>query len=442
MRRSSKLSLLLCSVACQATGGTVLAQQVETNSSPVPATSRTATANTGVTPPMGPPDDPFGDRAAYGEVIGGFRFNPSISLTTLRDTNPLMSSPKGPADSGTAADLALRITPIRPNGASAFFAVGATRLSNLDRERDLRLIGQVQGALPAAGWILPLSLIYSRNNLERGSLLSQERVDSPPLTERQVAVTTIGSVDAIRTFGLNTLTFGLRLTDTEIGDARTTGGAVQKSTASNLAETWSAKLARPLTPASQWYLRGSYDRYRYDSGNQPVIGTRDSESPALALGIQGMHGKFQGMAELGYQTKQAHSTVVPDSHSAIGAVILGYAVSPALRLNARVNRLVIETNVPGVSNFVAVATGAGLDWRFAPEWIVQFDTSLTNLDPHPVPGLLKDHASNLTLLWKPSSRVLFALTQAHTRRSVSQELVGFASPYTNSKTTLNLTYYF
>ena len=29
-----------------------------------------------------------------------------------------------------------------------------------------------------------------------------------------------------------------------------------------------------------------------------------------------------------------------------------------------------------------------------------------------------------------------------TRRSVSQELVGFVSPYTDSKTTLNLTYYF
>jgi hypothetical protein len=272
--------------------------------------------------------------------------------------------------------------------------------------------------------------------------MSQESVGSQPLSERQVAVTTIGSVDAIRTSGLNTLTFGLRLTDTDIGDAITTGGRVQKSTASNLAETWSAKLARPLTPASQWYLRGSYDRYRYDSGNQPVIGTRDSESPALALGIQGMHGKFQGMAELGYQTKQAHSTVVPDSRSTIGAVMVGYAVSPALRLNGRVNRAVVETNLPRVSNILAAATGVGLDWRLAPEWIVQFDTSLTNLDPHPVPGLLKDHASNLTLLWKPSPRVLLALTQAHTRRSVSQELVGFVSPYTDSKTTLNLTYYF
>lgn len=424
-------------------GGTALAQHVQTNSSPIPGTSRTATANTGVTPPLGPPDDPFGDRATYGEVIGGFRLNPSISLTTLHDTNPLRSSPRGPADSGTAADLALRITPTKPNGASAFFAVGATRLSNLDRERDLRLVGQVQGALPAAaGWMLPLSLTYSRNTLARGSLMSQESVGSQPLSERQVAVTTIGSVDAIRTSGLNTLTFGLRLTDTDIGDAITTGGRVQKSTASNLAETWSAKLARPLTPASQWYLRGSYDRYRYDSGNQPVIGTRDSESPALALGIQGMHGKLQGMAELGYQTKQAHSTVVPDSHSAIGAVMVGYAVSPALRLNGRVNRAVVETNLPGVSNILAAATGVGLDWRLAPEWIVQFDTSLTNLDPHPVPGLLKDHASNLTLLWKPSPRVLFALTQAHTRRSVSQELVGFVSPYTDSKTTLNLTYYF
>lgn len=441
MWRSSNSPLLFCTATYLVTCGAALAQQVEANSSPIPASSRTTNANTGVTPPIGPPNDPFGDQAAYGTVIGGFRLNPSISLTTLRETNPLLSSPKGPADSGTAADLALRITPLQPNGASAFFAVGATRLSNLDSEHDRRLVGQVQGAVPVAGWMLPLSLSYSRNTLARGSLVSQERISSALLTERQVAVTTIGSVDAIRTFGLNTLTLGLRLTDTEIGDAKTTGGGVQKSTASNLAQTWSAKLARPLTSESQWYVRGGYDRYRYDTGNEPVIGTRNSESPALAIGMQGMHGKFQGMAELGYQTKQAHSVVVPDSRSTIGAVMAGYAVSPALRLNGRVNRAVVETNLPGVSNILATATGLGLDWRFAPEWIVQVDASMTNLNPHPVPGSLKDQAGNLTLLWKPNPRVLLALTSARTRRSVSPELAGVVSAYTNTKTTLNLTYY-
>ena len=440
MRRGNS-PLLFCTATCLVTCGAALAQQVVANPAQTPASSRTATANTGVTPPMGPPDDPFGDRASSGKEIGGFRLNPTLSLTTLRETNPLQSSPKGPSDSGMAADLALRITPLHPHGPSAFFAVGATWLSNLDNERDRRLVGQIQGALTVAGWMLPLSLTYSRNTLERGSLVLQESIGLS-LTERQVAETTIGSVDATRTFGLNTLTFGLRLTDTEIGDAITTGGSVQKSTASNLAQNWSAKLARPLTPESQWYVRGGYDRYSYDTDNQPIIGTRNSESPALALGMQGMHGKFQGMAELGYQTKEAHSTVVPDSRSTIGALMVGYAVSPALRLNARVNRAVIETNLPGISNFLATATGAGLDWRFAPEWIVQVDATLTNLDPHPLAGSISDQAGNLTLLWKPSPRVLLALTQAHTRRSVSQELAGVVSAYTNTKTSLNLTYYF
>lgn len=441
MRRSYDFTLLFCAATCLVSGGAVLAQQVDTNLTTVPIAPPAATANTGVTPPMGPPEDPFGDQATRGAVVGGLRLTPAISLTTLRETNPLMSSPKGPADSGAAADLALRIAPLEPNGASAFFAVGATQLANLDSEHDRRLLGQVQARLPVAGWMLPINLMYSRNTLARGSLVSQESSSSSPQAERQVAVTTIGSVDAIRTFGLNTLTLGLRLTDTAIGDAKTTSGEVQKSTASNLAQSWSAKLARPLTRESQWYVRGGYDRYRYDTGNEPVIGTRNSDSPALAMGMEGMDGSLQGMAEIGYQTKQAYSTIVPDSQSTIGAVMAGYAVSPALRLNARVNRSVIETNLPGVSNILATATGLGLDWRFAPQWIVQVGASLTAMNPHPVPGWLKDQTGNLTLLWKPQPRVLLALTTARTRRSVSEQLASVVSAYTNTKTTLNLTYY-
>lgn len=422
--------------------GSALAQQVEANSVALSTKPRATTSNIGVTPPMGPPEDPFGDQGTRGTVVGGLRVTPAISLTTLSETNPTLSSPKGPTTSGAAADLALRVTPLAPNGTSAFIAVGATRLASLDNERDRRLVGQFQGELPVAGWMLPLNLMYSRNNLARGSLVSEESKNTVPLAERQVAVTTIGSVDAVRTFGLNTITLGLQLIDTAIGDARTTSGDVQKSTASNLAQNWSAKLTRPLTPESQWYVRGGYERYKYDNGNEPVIGTRDSVSKALALGTQGMHGKLQGMAEFGYQIKQSHSLVVPDSQSIIGAVMAGYAVSPALRLNARVNRSVVETNLPGVSNILATSTGIGVDWRFAPKWIVQVDASMTDMSPHPLQGLLKDQAGNITLLWKPQPRVLLALTTARSRRSVSEELAGLVNGYTDTKTTLNLTYYY
>lgn len=441
MRRSRGFFLRSCTAACLVTGGAAQAQQDEVNPASAPVAHRPATANTGVTPPMGPPEDPFGDQAIRGWVTEGLRVTPAISLTSVRESNPLMSSPKGSSDSGTATDLAVRITPLQVNGTSAFFAVGDTRLAKMDSERDRRLVAQVQAQLPVSNWMLPVNLIYSKNTLMRGSLVSQESSSSAPLAERQTAVTTIGSVEAIRTFGLNTLTLGLRLTDTAIGDARTTTGDVQKSTASNLAQSWSAKLARPLTSESQWYVRGGYDQYRYDAGSQPVIGTRNSHSPALAVGLQGVHGPVQGMAEMGYQIKQAQSAVVPDSHSTIGALIASYAVSPSLHLNGQANRVVIETNLPGVSNILATTTGLGMDWRVAPKWIVQVDVSLTSMNPHPMHGRLEDRTGNITLLWKPNPQVLLALTAARTQRSVTDSLAGAVTPYIDTKTTLNLTYY-
>jgi hypothetical protein len=399
------------------------------------------TGNTGLAEPIGPPDDPFGDRLARGHVMGALRLTPSIKVGGFNETNPSRTSPSGSADSGLSIDLVLSVTSARPGGFSASAALGAIRHRELDSEREGRQAFEFKGVLPVEGWALPVDLSYSRNRLARGSLLSEEASSSQELATRQIATVTAASVNAARNWGLTGLLFGLGLTDTEIGSATLVDGSVLPSKASNRSLFLSAKVARPLAETSQWYVRAGLDHYKYAAGDEPVFGSRDSRSPSLALGLQGAIGKLSGMTEVGRTSKRSDSPLVPDGTASTAAFNAMYAYSPALKWSLGLNRVLIETNIPGVFDLLATSKTLKLDYRFAPRWIIQAGLSHTELEPNPIKGYVNDSGAQAMLMWKPDSSWLIALGVNTTRRSVSESLAARVNPYTSNRLTFTTTYY-
>ena len=385
--------------------------------------------------------DPFTETRSRGFEYGQVRVIPSLTLGAFRESNPLLSASGGPSDTGLTAGLSMSIESIRPGGPSALFSLGSTRHKDLDSEHEARSMVQLNAGLPLGGWLLPMNLSYSKNKLDRGSLLSEESATSQVVATRQDATTMAASINAVRTFGENNLVFGFRLLDTNVSSATLVDGTVVKGTASNHAYFLSSKLARPLTVTSQWYVRAGLDRYDYDAGDLPVIGSRDSRTLSVAMGIQRQHGKLSGMAEVGRQSKKSDSFLVPAGAASIASLNVQYGASPALTFGLGLNRSLVETNTPGVSDFLATSKSLNVSYRFAPQWIVQAGLSHTELDPRPIEAAIKDASLSASLMWKPDAKVLVSLGVAKTRRSVSQNLAAMVNPYANTKSTLSLTYY-
>lgn len=396
----------------------------------------------GITPPVGPPADPFVDESRRGYLLAsGWRVIPALNLTYVSDSNPLMLYPSSGTDGIRALNLALTVKSATPGLFSGFFVTGTVHHDALQNQSEKPALAQLLYTPKVDDWTLPLTYVYSRNKLSRSSLLSQNS-NVPPVSAQDTVLNQF-TADAIRQFGSTGLSVGVTWADVQIGSSLLANGQTLNSSSSYTTQTERAKITRPAGTYAQWFVRGQADEYRYGSGSQTQVGSRKSNLWTWAGGLQGMLA--QGLSytgEVGRARKTSTSDQVPGSTSTVAA--LNFMWNPDASTNAvfGVNRSVFETNLPSISNVVANSPFAMVSRRISPSLIVQANATLSHIQAVPVSADLTDKSGTLTLLWKPHPALLFAASVGRTLRGISPPVAAAGlNPFSQTKYLVNMTWY-